>query len=129
MVAVVGGCFAPGFALSTHGYLLKSRGARATTVELRVTTSRLVPLPDAVADITFFPAFKGVCLARIDAHCQARYEDSPRAGRKECVRQQVPVLLLQTHQFHRVGTADFLMTALARKASSAIVSGEGNECL
>ena len=57
-------------------------GARATTVELRVTPSRLVPLPKAVADITFFPAFEGVCLARMDDHCQAGYEDSPRARAK-----------------------------------------------
>ena len=50
--------------------------------------------------LSFFPAFEGVCLARMDDHCQAGYGDSPRAKRKrECSSKRVPVLLLQTHQF------------------------------
>ena len=36
-------------------------------------------------------------------------------GANECVRQRVPVSMPQTHQFHRVGTAKFLISALARR--------------
>ena len=49
-------------------------------VELQVTPSRLFPLPVAVANITFFPAFKGVCLLRIDD-----LWDSPQACAKMCL--------------------------------------------
>ena len=86
-----------------YDYLLK-HGGPGKNVELQVTLSRLVPLPDVVVDINFFPILKGVCLAQIDEHCQAGYEDSPRAWHKRVCSLTDALLLLQTPQFHQVGT-------------------------
>ena len=44
---------------------LENTGARATMVELRVTPTKLVPLPEAVANITFF------LLSRVCASCES----------------------------------------------------------
>ena len=77
---------------SDNGYLLKTRGPGQQW------------LNSGSSPAGWFPCQRLLCLARMDDHCQAGYGHSPRAGRKrKCSSELVPVLLLQTHQFHRIG--------------------------
>ena len=50
-----------------------------------------------------------------------RYEDSPQAGRTQVFVNEARVIVA-THQFHRVETADFPLTALREKVSEIVAS-------